>query len=69
MNDFLPVIAVAAFMAITAVLFSVVVLISSVHGISPSLADFGLVAVLCFGSLFLEALVARYRAILASIEK
>jgi hypothetical protein len=69
MNDFLPVIVVAAFMAITAVLFSVVVLISSVHGIPPSLADCGLVAVLCFGSSFLEALVARYRAILSSIEE
>lgn len=55
MNNFLLLIVVAFFMAATAVFVSTFALIFSTYGIAPSLAECGLVAILCFGASFLEA--------------
>ncbi len=63
MNDFLIVFVVAAFMAITAVFISTFSLVLSInYGIAPSLADCGLVVVLCLGAFYLESLVVFARA-------
>jgi hypothetical protein len=56
MNEYLPLIVVAFFMAATAVFVSTFALILSNFGVAPSLADCGFVAVLCFGASFFEAL-------------